>query len=346
MNKILRIGRLKIGPRFKPVVIAEIGINHGGSLKVAKKMVDLAARANVDIIKHQTHIIDDEMSPEAKKLKINYIGSSIYDLMKKCSLNLEEELELKKYVERKGKIFLSTPFSRAAVDRLVKFKVKAFKIGSGECNNYPLIEYIASFKKPVILSTGMNDIKSIKISVGIFEKKKIPYALLHTTNIYPTPAHLVRLDAMQELKKNFPNAIIGLSDHTKSNLACISAVVLGASIVERHFTDKLSRKGPDISNSMNFNSAKELVSTIKQIEVMKVGKKKLLKEETIVKKFAFASVVSIKNIKKGQKLTKKNLWVKRPGKGPFYAKDYNRLLGKIAKRDIKIDSHIQKLDIL
>ena len=128
--------------------------------------------------------------------------------------------------------------------------IEAYKIGSGECNNYPLIEHIAKFGKPMIVSTGMNNLQSVKKTVNILEKYKIDYALLHTTNLYPTPSHLVRLGAMEELMQEFPNAIIGLSDHTTSNLACYAAVSLGALILERHFTDSMSRKGPDIINSM------------------------------------------------------------------------------------------------
>ncbi len=161
----------KIGKKYNPLIIAEIGINHGGNINIAKKMVDSALRAGVEIIKHQTHIVDDEMSPEAKKVKPGNSDKSIYEIMKSCSLSFEEENELKDYVEKQNMIFISTPFSRSAVDRLVKMDVPAFKIGSGECNNYPLIEYICKFKKPVILSTGMNDIKSIKKAVKIFKKK-------------------------------------------------------------------------------------------------------------------------------------------------------------------------------
>ena len=148
-------------------------------------MAKLAVKSGAHIIKHQTHIVEDKMSSEAKN-KIGYIGKSIYDLMEKCALNEKDEFELKLYVEKLGSIFLSTPFSRAAVDRLIKFKVPAFKIGSGECNNYPLLEYICTFRKPIILSTGMNSIEDIKKSVKIIERYKIPYALLRTTNIYAT----------------------------------------------------------------------------------------------------------------------------------------------------------------
>ena len=214
-------------------------------------MVDAAQRAGVEIIKHQTHIVEDEMSGAAKKVIPGNADISIYEIMDNCSLNEKEELELKNYVEKKGMIFISTPFSRAAANRLQKWDVPAYKIGSGECNNYPLLEHIASFKKPVILSTGMNTIESVSKAVQIFKNHNVPLALLHTTNLYPTPNHLVRLGAMQELSSAFPDNLFGLSDHTITNHACLGAVALGASILERHFTDHMQRKGPDIICSMD-----------------------------------------------------------------------------------------------
>ena len=144
--------------------------------------------------------------------------------------------------------------------------VPAYKIGSGEMNNYPLIEHIASFKKPIIVSTGMNDIKSIRKTVEILERHKVKYALLHTTNLYPTPPELVRLGAMEEMKKEFPNAIIGLSDHTINNNACLAAVALGASILERHFTDSKLRSGPDIICSMDPVELKNFIDSSTEID--------------------------------------------------------------------------------
>jgi|TARA_B110000305_G_C19449395_1_gene646884 N-acetylneuraminate synthase len=345
-EKFIKIKNLKIGNHFNPVVIAEIGINHNGSLSVAKKMAKLAIKSGAHIIKHQTHIVDDEMSSEAKTKKIKYIGSSIYDLMKKCSLDETDELKLKKYIESLGGIFISTPFSRAAVDRLVKFNVPAFKIGSGECNNYPLVEYICSFRKPIIMSTGMNNLKDIDVAVKIVRKKNIPFALMHTTNIYPTPFELVRLDSINQLQKRYPDAIIGLSDHTTSNLACLGAIALGASIVERHFTDNMKRKGPDISCSMDPKTLKELTIQSKIMKKLSGGEKKLIKEEMTVKKFAFASVVSIKEIKKGEKLSNENIWVKRPGNGDFHAKEFGHLIGKRALKNIATNKQINKTDII
>jgi len=339
-NNFIEIDGRKIGADYNPLVIAEIGINHNGSLEIAKEMVDSAHRAGCEIIKHQTHIVSDEMSHEAKKVIPGNADISIYEIMENASLSEDDEIKLKEYVESKNMIFLSTPFSRAAADRLEKIGVKAYKIGSGECNNYPLIEHIAKFGKPMIISTGMNDIESVRKTVEIVEKYNIPYILMHTTNLYPTPAHLVRLGALEELKNNFPNAIIGLSDHTLNNNACLSATALGACVLERHFTDTKDRIGPDIVCSADEKELEELIKGTKEIHQMLGGNKTALKEEQVTIDFAFATIVTIKPIKKGNKFAKENIWVKRPGKIGIKAEKYDELLGRIATVDIPNDTHI------
>jgi N-acetylneuraminate synthase len=223
--------------------------------------------------------------------------------------------------------------------------VCAYKIGSGECNNYPLIEHVASFGKPMIISTGMNSIESVSKTVNIIRKYHIPYALLHTTNIYPTPSRLVRLGAMQQMQQVFPDAVIGLSDHTTSNLACFSAVALGANILERHFIDRMDRPGPDVVNSMDPIRLKELIIGTQEIAVMRGGKKEAVEEEQPTINFAFATVVTIKPIKKGEFFTRNNIWVKRPGTGEILAEEYNGLLNKKSLMDIPIDTHLSKSDI-
>lgn len=341
----MKIGNRVVGVNYPPLVIAEIGINHEGSLDVAKEMVDAAWKAGAEVVKHQTHVVEDEMSKDAKKVVPGNASVSIYEIMERCALSETDEVKLKEYVESKGMIFISTPFSRAAADRLERMGVSAYKIGSGECNNYPLIEHIAAFRKPMIVSTGMNDVESVRKTVDILEKYDVPYALLHTTNLYPTPVHLVRLGAMQELQKEFPNAVIGLSDHTTSNRACFAATALGACVLERHFTDKMERSGPDIINSMDPIAMKELIIGSAEIAQMRGGKKEAAKEEQVTMDFAFATVVTIKPIKKGEAFTKENVWVKRPGTGEIKAERFNEVLGKIALSDIGLDQHLCWSDV-
>lgn len=345
MNPYIAIAGRKIGQDYPPLVIAEIGINHEGSLQVAKEMVDAAHRAGVEVVKHQTHIVADEMSAAAKKVIPGNADVSIYEIMERCSLNEADELALKNYVESKGMIFISTPFSRAAAERLRKFDIPAYKIGSGECNNYPLLEHIASFGKPVILSTGMNTIESISKAVAIFDKHKIPVALLHTTNLYPTPIHLVRFGAMMEMHNTFPDKVFGLSDHTLNNNACLGAVALGASILERHFTDTMQRTGPDIVCSMDEYATKELIVSSNEIWQMRGGTKEPAKEEQVTIDFAFATVCTIAPIKKGELFTKENIWVKRPGTGEILAEQFKNILGKVAVRAIENDEQLEWGDI-
>lgn len=331
----ISIGNRKVGPDYPPLVIAEIGINHEGSLEVAKQMVDAAAKAGAEVVKHQTHVVEDEMADAAKKVIPGNADVSIYEIMERCALSEEEEIELKRYVEEKGMIYISTPFSRAAAERLERMGVIAYKIGSGECNNYPLIEHIAKFGKPIILSTGMNDVESVKKSVAILEQYGVPYALLHCTNIYPTKPEYIRLGAMTELQEAFPNAVIGLSDHSLNNNACLAATALGASILERHFTDSKYRPGPDIICSMDGAELAALIQGSKEIFQMRGGKKQALEEEQVTIDFAFSTVVAIADIAEGEDFTMNNIWVKRPGTGEIKAVDFQKVLGRTANCTIE-----------
>ena len=345
MKPSINIQGRKIGYDYDPLVIAEIGINHNGSLTTAFEMVDAAVAAGVEVIKHQTHIVEDEMSSEARSIKPGNSDLSIYEIMRQSALSEEDEFKLKEYVESKGVIFISTPFSRAAADRLIKMNVPAFKIGSGECNNYPLLEHIAAFGKPIILSTGMNTIESVSKAVAIFKKHNVDYALLHTTNLYPTPNHLVRLGAMTALAEAFPEAVYGLSDHTLTNHACFGAVALGASILERHFTDHMQRQGPDIICSMDVNACRELIEGSKIIKQQRGGTKGPAPDEQVTINFAFASVCTIQEIKKGELFTHQNIWVKRPGIGEIPASEFPSIIGKTAKNDLPKDVLLKLEDI-
>lgn len=345
MNPFIEIAGRRIGPDYPPLVIAEIGINHEGSLRTAIEMVDAAAAAGIEIVKHQTHVVDDEMSSAAKKVIPGNADVSIYEIMKRCALSEPDEIELKRYVEAKGMIFFSTPFSRAAANRLQKMDVPAFKIGSGECNNHPLLEHIASFGKPMIISTGMNTLESVRKTVEVIKRHKVPLALMHTTNLYPTSPQLVRLGAMQQLMQSFPGIPVGLSDHTTGNYACLAAVAQGASLLERHFTDSMNRPGPDIVCSMDGEAARELIQGSGLIHQMLGGTKEPAREEQVTIDFAFATVVTIKDIKKGEILSKENTWVKRPGTGAIKAEHYKDVLGKMAVRDLASDVHVDWSDL-
>jgi N-acetylneuraminate synthase len=308
-------------------------------------MADAAIDAGAEIIKHQTHIVGDEMSDEAKSVVPGHTVESIYEIMARCALDEQQERKLMEHVQGRGAIFISTPFSREAVDRLVKFDIPAFKIGSGECNNYPLVRYISRFGKPVIISTGMNSIETVRPSVEILRKAKVPYALLHCTNVYPTPPELVRLGAVGTLKQAFPDAVVGLSDHTTSNYTCLGAVAVGASILERHFTDRMDRPGPDIVCSMDPAALTDLIHGSRTIFAARGSDKAPVKAEESTIAFAFASVVANHAIQPGERLSEDNLWLRRPGGGDFSAKDYDGLIGRTARVGIQRGARIRRADL-
>ena len=282
------------------------------------------------------------MSDEAKSVIPGNADVSIYEIIARCELSEHDEYRLMQHVQSRGAIFISTPFSRAAADRLIRFDVPAFKIGSGECNNYPLIKHIARAGKPVILSTGMNSIETVRPSVEILRSYGVPFALLHCTNVYPTPPELVRLGAMQHLKREFPDAVVGLSDHTTSNHVCFGAVALGASILERHFTDRMDRPGPDIVCSMDPAAMADLIEGARIIYSARGGEKRPVAEEAPTIAFAFASVVATADIAAGSTLSEENIWVRRPGGGDFSAVDYDTLLGRTVLSNISRGSRISK----
>jgi len=339
MPQTLTIGDRKIGENYPPLVIAEIGINHDGSFEKAKKMVKNAFENGAECVKFQCHIIDDEM------IKNDVIPGNtnepIWKIVERCSFNEEQEIELKKLVESLGMIFLSTPFSRAAADRLERMGVSAYKIGSGECNNIPLLTHIATFGKPMILSTGMNDIFSISKSVDILKKANIDFALMHVTSMYPTPYEDVRLGFLHELKTKFPDIVIGLSDHSFGNYTCFAAIALGASILEKHFTSDKNWSGPDIPISISPPELKDLIFGSNAIFRALKNKKEILDGEKLTAKFAFTSVVTIKDIKKGDTFSMENIWVKRPGTGEILTESFDQILKKKSNQNIKKNTQLK-----
>jgi len=339
MEPEISIDDRKIGKNYPPMVIAEIGINHDGDFEKAKKMVFDAHQQGAECVKFQCHIIEDEMI-ENDVIPSN-ASESIWNIMKRCALTLEQEIELKKITEELGMIYLNTPFSRSAARRLKSMNISAYKIGSGECNNAPLIEEIASYGKPVILSTGMNTLEDIEQSVSILENAELTYALLHVTSMYPTPYNNVRLGCLQQIKEKFPNAVIGLSDHSIGNYTCFAAVPLGASILEKHFTSDKNWTGPDVPLSIDPKELGDLISGSKAIFQAMGGTKTILKEENETAKFAYASVVSIKDIKEGEDLTLENIWVKRPGTGEILAPNFNKLINKKSTQMIPKNTQLE-----
>lgn len=339
-----RIGSRSIGTDDPPLVIAEIGINHEGKFNKAIRMIDDAHAVGCECVKFQSHVIEDEMIPN--DVIPGNATETIWNIMKRCALSEEEEIQLKGYVESLGMIYLCTPFSRAAAERLKRMNVSAYKIGSGECNNYPLIKHVASNRKPIILSTGMNDLESIAPAVEILRQAGVPFALTHCTSMYPTPYEKVRLGALGELAERFPDAVLGLSDHSIGNYTCFASVALGARILEKHFTSDRTWPGPDVPISIEPAELKELIQGSRAIHAALGGSKTILPDEKPTIDFAYACVVSIRDIKPGEKLSAENIWVKRPGTGEIKAVDYDRLLGRTTRNTIPKDQQLKWADII
>lgn len=341
----MKIQHREIGPQFPPLVIAEIGINHGGDLEVAKNMVTLAARAGAECVKHQTHFVEDEMTEEAKSIFPPNAGVSIWEVMSQCALSANEEIALKRHAESLGLIYLSTPFSRKAADFLNDIGIEAFKIGSGEADNLPLIRHIARFGKPVILSTGMQTVETIRRSVDLLRAAAIPFALLECTNLYPSPPEIVSLQGVNELRKAFPDAVIGFSDHSIGPEMALASVALGACILERHFTDSRYRKGPDISCSMDPAELRHLVDRSREIHMALLNPKSRTEPEEAVYRFARGSVVADRDLAAGTTLAEADIWARRPGSGEIPADQYDSVLGRRVNRDLKRNTQIRWADL-
>ncbi len=341
----MKIAHRTVSKDSPPLVIAEIGINHGGDLNVAKKMVKLAAESGCECVKHQTHIIEDEMTNEAKNIFPPNADKSIWDIMAECALSREEETELKKYSEDLGLIWISTPFSRAAVDFLETLNVPAYKIGSGEADNIPLIRHIASKGKPIIMSTGMQTIESIKKSVKIIEQYNVQYALLECTNLYPSPPEIVSLKGVKEIAENFPKAVVGFSDHSIGPEMSLASIALGSCIIERHFTDTRYRIGPDISCSMDPAELRFLIDRSKEIHDALNNPKMRTAQEEDVYKFARSSIVADADLKEGHIISETDIWARRPGTGEIAGFDFDRIIGMKLNKNIKRNQQLNWSDL-
>jgi sialic acid synthase SpsE len=341
----MKISHRHISPAHPPLVIADMGINHGGSLDVAKAMVLAASQSGCEMIKHQTHFVEDEMTEEAKSIFPPNADVSIWEVMERCALSKTDEIALKNYTESLGMIYISTPFSRAAADFLNEIGVPAFKIGSGECNHLPLIRHIASFGKPIIMSTGMQTIESLRPAVQILIESKVPFALLECTNLYPSPPEIVSLQGVTDLQKAFPEAMVGFSDHSIGSEMALASVALGACILERHYTDSRYRKGPDIICSMDPVELKYLIDRSCEIHTALHNQKKRTVQEEAVYRFARGSVVADTALKAGDIITKDNIWARRPGSGEISVEYFDLLMGAKVLRDLNKNQQLLWSDI-
>ncbi len=327
----LKIGDHWIGEKESTYIIAEAGINHNGKLNNALKIIDKAKESGANAVKFQTFLAEDLASEKSKFFK----------LFKKLELSNNEFRKLNEYANKKKIEFFSTPFSFDAVDLLVDLNVPAIKIASGDLTNIPLIQYVSSKKKPMILSTGMAKISEIKDAVkSIKSQKNHKIAILHSTSSYPSPLNEVNLNAIKNLQKSFRN-VIGYSDNGNNLLVPVIAVSLGAKIIEKHFTLNKNLPGPDHVISANPKEFTDLVKNIRKIEEMLGdGIKKCQPSELQNLVQARRSITARVEILKGEKIKKEFLDFKRPATG-IAPKFIKKIIGKTVKKNIHKDESIK-----
>lgn len=333
------IGGHKVGEGQPPFVIAEVGINHNGDVKLAKQMVLAVKEAGAHCIKFQTHLTGKEMI-HTQMTPGSISKEPLWDIIKRCELTAAEEREVKQLCDKVGILFLSTPFSREAADQLEELGIPAYKIGSGEITNLPLIEHVAKKGKPMIVSTGMTELEEIAETVNLIERYDVPLILLQCTSTYPTAYADVKLGAIQVLREQF-GLPVGLSDHSVGIYTSLGAVAKGACVLEKHFTTSRQLPGPDQGLSLEPHELKELVKGADAIYQALGSEKAILGKERPVLGFARASVVVIKPVAAGDCFTDDNLWVKRPADGEIPARDYKKLLGRVAKVAMQPDHQIK-----
>lgn len=325
----------------KVFIIAEAGVNHNGSLDLAKKLVDKALEAGVDCIKFQTFKSENlvSMSAQMAEYQKENLGKdeSQYKMLKELEISFEEFKELKKYCEEKNIMFLSTPFDLESCDFLNDLDMKIFKIPSGEITNLPYLRKINSFGKKVILSTGMANLNEIQDALNVLKDCEV--SLLHCTTEYPCPYDNVNLNAIDTLRKEF-KLEVGYSDHTQGIEVPIAAVAKGATIIEKHFTLDRNMEGPDHKASLEPNELKQMVTSIRNIEkAFGNGTKEPQECEKKNIEIARKSIVAKINIKKGEIFTENNLTTKRPGSGISPMK-WDFIIGKTATKDYQEDELI------
>ena len=344
MNKKFIINNFEIKNFGKPYIIAEACINHDGNIETAKKMIREAKKSGADCIKFQIHNLKNEMLKQTPKSD-NFI-ESLWDTLEKTNITIDNQKILKDYCEQIGIQYLCTPFSKDGINELDSINVDFYKIGSGEMTNHPLIEYAASKKKPIIFSTGMSEIHEIEETVNILKKYDVPFAMTHCTSIYPCPSDKVNLRIIPYLIEKF-NVPVGLSDHTDNIFSSFGAIAHGACIIEKHFTLNRSLIGPDHKSSIEADELKQLVEGCNTIYQSNGSLKKIFEEEKQILAWARESVVTEKDLLKGDELNINNIWVKRPApiNGVIAPRDYKKIMGRKVNKNIKKDTQLKWEDL-
>ncbi len=333
---------------MKTIIIAEAGVNHNGSYRIAKKMIEVAKNSGADFIKFQSfkakNIVtkDSDMAKyQIKNLKTNKISQ--YQMLKKLEIDKKFHIKLINFCNKLKIKFLSTPFDIESIEMLNKFNLQYLKIPSGEITNLPYLQKIGSLNKKLFFSTGMSNLKEIKSALNILIKsgtKKNNIYVMHCNTAYPTPYKDINLNAMITIREKL-KINVGYSDHSLGDEVSLSAVALGAKVIEKHFTLNRNLIGPDHIASLEPNELKSMIRKIRNIEVSLGSKtKKITNSEVVNKNIARKSIVALKNIKKGEAFSEVNITVKRPGYGISPMK-WNKIIGKKSKKNFKIDDLIK-----
>ncbi len=335
----IQIGSRTIGDGEPCFIIAEAGVNHNGDINLAKKLIDAAREAGADAVKFQTFKAEEVVTPDAEKAgyqkETTSPDESQLEMIKRLELSEKDFEALAGYAGEKGIIFLSTAFDRGSVDLLERLGLPAFKIPSGEINNFPFLKYIASKGKPVILSTGMSTLKEVEEAVSVIRGEGIEkIVLLHCVSCYPARIEDTNLRAMETLRQTF-DLPVGLSDHSSGVIMSIAAVALGARVIEKHFTLDKDLPGPDHKASLDPQELKEMVGAIREVErALGDGVKRPVAAEEEIKMVARRSVVAIRDIPQGTIVTQAMLGIKRPGTGIEPGK-LDMVIGKKTRKPIK-----------
>lgn len=331
---MITISGKTISRESKCFIVAEAADSHLGNTKVAKEMALQAKLAGADAIKFQHHLPDEEMLKDIP-LSDNF-EEPLYDFLVKHALKLDQHAELKKYCDDVGIIYMCTPFSYKAALELSSIGLDHFKIGSGEMKDFPSLKRIAEIGNPMILSTGMSTFDEIDEVYHLMKSTGNEFALMNCVSEYPPLYEDMNLRTISIMLEKYPDIVIGHSDHTPDLYTSFAAVVLGAKIIEKHITLDKKQPGPDQSVSIDMFDLKNLVDGIRKIELALGSSKEIHSRERQIREWAYRSVVTITEVKKGQVLTWDHLWTKRPGTG-IPSKRINEVLGKKAKKDLPIN---------
>jgi len=327
-------------------IIAEAGVNHNGSVDLAKKLIDVASISGADAVKFQTFKAENLVAKNTQKAdyqkQITDAKESQFDMIKKLELDVEAHQELIAYCQEKDIMFLSTPFDHESIDLLSDLGLKIFKIASGEITNLPYLRHIGSLSKRVILSSGMSNLGEVGDALDVLINagtSKDNITVLHANTMYPTPMEDVNLNAMLTIQKKL-GINVGYSDHTLGIEVDIAATAMGASVIEKHFTLDKSMKGPDHKASLEPQELKAMVSAIRNIEkALGSSKKKPSPSESVNIDISRKSIVANQSIKKGDKLSSKNITTKRPGTG-INPMRWDEIIGTLAKKNYRMDDLI------